>query len=109
MRHIITSNDLGERSMRTYFKWSLSKLVLILGLMLGASGVVAVQGAAPAFAQDSNVIKNSEFGAELKRPDGWEDGKGNEKALANKHGCRMVRFQVETQGTQVSLRAVLIR
>jgi hypothetical protein len=35
--------------------------------------------------------------------------KGNEKSLAEKHGCRMVRFQVQTRGTQVILRPVIIR
>jgi hypothetical protein len=35
--------------------------------------------------------------------------KGNAQALTNKHGCRDVRFQVETRGNQVVLRPVLIR
>ncbi len=35
--------------------------------------------------------------------------KGNETALAQKHGCRMVRFQVQTRGNQVVLRPVLVR
>ena len=34
---------------------------------------------------------------------------GRAAALAQKHGCRMVRFQVETRGDQVILRPVLIR
>ncbi len=33
----------------------------------------------------------------------------NEKSLVKKHGCRMVRFQVHTIGTQVNLRPVIIR
>lgn len=33
----------------------------------------------------------------------------NEKSLLKKHGCRMVRFQVQTKGTQVNLRPVIIR
>jgi len=33
----------------------------------------------------------------------------NEKSLVKKHGCRMVRFQVHTLGTQVNLRPVIIR
>jgi HAMP domain-containing protein len=33
----------------------------------------------------------------------------NEKSLVKKHGCRMVRFQVQTRGTQVNLRPVIIR
>ncbi|MGE0785824.1 MAG: MXAN_5187 C-terminal domain-containing protein [Sandaracinaceae bacterium] len=35
--------------------------------------------------------------------------KANEKSLIAKHGCRMVRFQVQTRGTQVNLRPVVIR
>ncbi|GAB4214262.1 MAG: hypothetical protein OHK0013_38810 [Sandaracinaceae bacterium] len=35
--------------------------------------------------------------------------KANEQALVKKHGCRMVRFQVQTQGTQVNLKPVVIR
>jgi hypothetical protein len=35
--------------------------------------------------------------------------KANEQSLMNKHGCRMVRFQVQTVGTQVNLKPVLIR
>ena len=35
------------------------------------------------------------------------DGRGT--ALVQKHGCRLVRFQVETRGDQVLLRPVLIR
>lgn len=35
--------------------------------------------------------------------------KGNEKALAKKHGCRAVRFQVQTRGNQVALQPVLLR
>lgn len=35
--------------------------------------------------------------------------KANEKSLVKKHGCRMVRFQVQTRGTQVNLRPVIIR
>ena len=34
---------------------------------------------------------------------------GRGAALAQKHGCRLVRFQVETRGDQVLLRPVLIR
>lgn len=33
----------------------------------------------------------------------------NEQSLVKKHGCRMVRFQVQTRGTQVNLRPVVIR
>lgn len=33
----------------------------------------------------------------------------NEKSLVAKHGCRMVRFQVEAKGTQVNLKPVIIR
>jgi hypothetical protein len=33
----------------------------------------------------------------------------NEKQLIKKHGCRMVRFQVQVRGTQVNLRPVIIR
>lgn len=33
----------------------------------------------------------------------------NEKSLIKKHGCRMVRFQVQVKGTQVNLRPVIIR
>jgi len=33
----------------------------------------------------------------------------NEKSLIKKHDCRMVRFQVQTKGTQVNLRPVIIR
>ncbi|HEY8431274.1 MAG TPA: MXAN_5187 C-terminal domain-containing protein [Sandaracinaceae bacterium] len=33
----------------------------------------------------------------------------NEKSLMQKHGCRMVRFQVQTKGTQVNLLPVVIR
>lgn len=35
--------------------------------------------------------------------------KGNEQALLKKHDCRMVRFQVQTRGTQVNLKPVIIR
>ena len=34
---------------------------------------------------------------------------GRATALAQKHGCRLVRFHVETRGDQVLLRPVLIR
>jgi hypothetical protein len=34
---------------------------------------------------------------------------GRASALAQQHGCRMVRFQVETRNDQVALRPVLIR
>jgi hypothetical protein len=34
---------------------------------------------------------------------------GRASALTQKHGCRLVRFQVETRGDQVLLRPVLIR
>jgi hypothetical protein len=34
---------------------------------------------------------------------------GRAEALVKKHGCRMVRFQVETRSDQVVLRPVLIR
>jgi len=34
---------------------------------------------------------------------------GNAQALAQKHGCKAVRFQVHTRGNQVILRPVLIR
>lgn len=33
----------------------------------------------------------------------------NERSLVKKHGCRMVRFQVQTRGNQVNLRPVIIR
>lgn len=33
----------------------------------------------------------------------------NEKSLVRKHSCRMVRFVVQTQGTQVNLQPVIIR
>ncbi len=33
----------------------------------------------------------------------------NAEALTKKHGCRMVRFQVETRGSQVILRPIIIR
>ncbi len=33
----------------------------------------------------------------------------NEKSLLKKHGCRLVRFQVQTRGSQVNLRPVIIR
>lgn len=33
----------------------------------------------------------------------------NEGSLIKKHGCKMVRFQVQTRGTQVNLRPVIIR
>lgn len=35
--------------------------------------------------------------------------KANEKSLIKKHQCKMVRFQVQTRGTQVNLRPVIIR
>ncbi|MBK8168894.1 MAG: hypothetical protein IPK60_00960 [Sandaracinaceae bacterium] len=35
--------------------------------------------------------------------------KGNEEALVKKHACKMVRFKVETRGSQVILRPVIIR
>jgi HAMP domain-containing protein len=35
--------------------------------------------------------------------------KANEAALVKKHGCRMVRFQVQVAGTQVNLKPVIIR
>jgi hypothetical protein len=35
--------------------------------------------------------------------------KANEQALVKKHGCRMVRFQVQANGTQVNLKPVIIR
>ncbi len=35
--------------------------------------------------------------------------KANEASLLKKHGCKMVRFQVQTRGTQVNLRPVIIR
>lgn len=35
--------------------------------------------------------------------------KANEQSLMKKHGCRMVRFQVQTRGTQVNLKPVIIR
>lgn len=35
--------------------------------------------------------------------------KGNEEALVKKHTCKMVRFKVETRGSQVILRPVIIR
>lgn len=35
--------------------------------------------------------------------------KANEQGLIKKHDCRMVRFQVQTRGTQVNLKPVIIR
>lgn len=35
--------------------------------------------------------------------------KANEQGLIKKHNCRMVRFQVQTRGTQVNLKPVVIR
>lgn len=35
--------------------------------------------------------------------------KANEASLQKKHGCRMVRFQVQSRDTQVNLRPVIIR
>jgi len=35
--------------------------------------------------------------------------KANEQSLQKKHACRMVRFQVQTRGTQVNLKPVIIR
>jgi hypothetical protein len=35
--------------------------------------------------------------------------RANEQSLLKKHGCRMVRFQVQTRGTQVNLKPVIIR
>lgn len=35
--------------------------------------------------------------------------KGNAEAVAKKHGCRMVRFQVQARGSEIVLRPVLIR
>ena len=35
--------------------------------------------------------------------------KGRADALVQKHGCRMVRFQVSTQNDQVVLRPVVLR
>jgi hypothetical protein len=35
--------------------------------------------------------------------------KANEAGLVKKHGCRMVRFQVQAVGTQVNLKPVIIR
>lgn len=35
--------------------------------------------------------------------------KSNEQALVKKHGCRMVRFEVQVKGTQVNLKPVIIR
>ncbi|MBX7193967.1 MAG: hypothetical protein K1X94_18075 [Sandaracinaceae bacterium] len=35
--------------------------------------------------------------------------RANEQSLQKKHGCRMVRFQVQTRGTQVNLKPVIIR
>lgn len=34
--------------------------------------------------------------------------RGNEQSLIKKHNCRMVRFQVQTRGTQVNLKPVII-
>jgi hypothetical protein len=51
-------------------------------------------------AGSSVAIPQEKFGQRLK---------GNAAALAQKHGCRMVRFQVETRGAQVILSPVLIR
>lgn len=50
--------------------------------------------------EDVSNIPQDRFGKRLV---------GNGKALAQKHGCRLVRFQVETRGNQVILRPVLIR
>jgi hypothetical protein len=35
--------------------------------------------------------------------------RANEQSLLKKHGCRMVRFQVQSRGTQVNLKPVIIR
>jgi HAMP domain-containing protein len=35
--------------------------------------------------------------------------RANEQGLVKKHGCRMVRFEVQTRGTQVNLKPVIIR
>ncbi|WP_157069230.1 MXAN_5187 C-terminal domain-containing protein [Sandaracinus amylolyticus] len=35
--------------------------------------------------------------------------RANEQSLIKKHDCRMVRFQVQTRGTQVNLKPVIIR
>jgi hypothetical protein len=39
----------------------------------------------------------------------WQRLTGRAEALVQKHGCRMVRFQVHTLDNQVVLRPVLIR
>lgn len=56
--------------------------------------------AAKQAAGENLSIPQDKFGQRLK---------GNGEAVAKKHGCRMVRFQVQTRGTEVVLRPVLIR
>ena len=67
--------------MRTNFGCSFLKMLLTFALV----GVpLAAQMVSPSLAnaQDGAVVKGNDFGAELKRPDGWESAAGNEKALA---------------------------
>ncbi|MCG8557897.1 MAG: hypothetical protein MJD61_21825 [Proteobacteria bacterium] len=53
-----------------------------------------------ALGEDVSNIPRERFVARLK---------GNAGSLVAKHGCRMVRFQVQTRGDQVVLRPVIIR
>lgn len=50
--------------------------------------------------EDVSNIPQDRFIARLKK---------NAEGLTKKHGCRMVRFQVQTKGNQVILRPVIIR
>lgn len=56
--------------------------------------------AAKAAAGEAMNVPQDKFVAKLK---------SNEQALLKKHGCRMVRFQVQTRGTAVNLKPVVIR
>lgn len=56
--------------------------------------------AAKAAAGEAMNIPQDKFTARLK---------SNEQALLKKHNCRMVRFQVQTRGTAVNLKPVVIR
>jgi len=56
--------------------------------------------AAKQAAGENIAIPQDKFGQRLK---------GNADAVSKKHGCRMVRFQVQARGTEVILRPVLIK
>ena len=53
-----------------------------------------------AVGEDVSNIAQARFIQRLKK---------NAETLTKKHGCRMVRFQVQTRGTQVILRPIVIR